>query len=160
MGRVNEAACRHLIIEGSLDYRRSGRWRPCIPVAWLFSHEPFPCEVMSQCFGTSAMTNLTIRVPLQKRVQNLQVARDLFPRPSFSGQLVDILGDEFIATVGLSTLRPFPTPHRRICLKRCTPRMISERISSRCSAAHLAGRHLQVGQTKLAHHLSQCHDEA
>ena len=70
-----------------------------------FLSQAFPLQRReSNVRNFSAIANLTVRIALQKRIQHLQVTRDLFPRPPFSGQLVDILRDELIAAVRLSTL--------------------------------------------------------
>ena len=83
----------------------------------LFSYKPFPCSLVSSVLCQVDTDTLTVRVTFQERVQYLQVTGHLLPCSSLASGIVDVLGNQFIAAIGLSLFRPFPSAHRRICFE-------------------------------------------
>jgi hypothetical protein len=48
------------------------------------------------------------------------MARHLLPGPSLAGQLKDVLGNQLVPSIRLSTFRPLSSTHRRIGFESCT----------------------------------------
>lgn len=42
------------------------------------------------------------------------MTRDLLPGPSLAGQLEDVLGNQLVPSIRLSSLRPLSSAHRRV----------------------------------------------
>lgn len=53
------------------------------------------------------------------------MTRHLLPGPSLAGQLEDVLGDQLVSSIRLSTLRPLSSSHRRVGFKSCAVLLIS-----------------------------------
>lgn len=53
------------------------------------------------------------------------MTRDLLPGSSLAGQLEDVLGNQLVPSIRLSSFRPLSSAHRRIGFESCTMLLMS-----------------------------------
>lgn len=71
----------------------------------------FVAEIVSE-------SQLTIGVTLEEGVEHLKMTGNLLSGSSLAGQLEDVLGNELVSSIRLSTLGPFSPAHWGIGFQR------------------------------------------